>query len=172
MVRERLEGPDLVPTLKAVYQKWRPARLLVESQGFQLSVVQAGVRAGLPVEAVKREHGEHKMARAIPLNTLMREGRVYVRADLPGREDLVRELDQFPGGSHDDMVDAAADAARELVLGNYFAPRDRDHATDYGRFSRGLFGPADRRMASFPEPPGGIRFDPPFGKPRHNLWDA
>lgn len=163
-VRERMEGPDIVPTLKAVYQRWRPARLLVESVGFQLSIIQQARREGLFVEPVKREAGQHKQARAIPFNTLLSEGRVYVRADLPGREDLVRELDQFPNSKHDDCVDAAADAARELVLGHYHVPRDRAHATDYSRFA-GPFGPARRDMTTFPEPFGQpVRFDPPtFG---------
>lgn len=160
MVRERMEGPDIVPTLKAVYQRWRPARLLVESQGFQLSIIQQAQREGLPVEPVQRERGEHKMARAIPLATLLSEHRVFVRADLPHRADLVRELDQFPGTSHDDTIDAAADAARELVLGNYYVPRDLDHHADYGRIAF-PFGPARPDMTTFPEPSGGVHFDPP-----------
>lgn len=161
-VRERMEGPDIVPTLKAVYQRWRPARLLVESQGFQLSIIQQAQREGLPVEPVQRERGEHKMARTIPFNTLLSEGQVYVRVDLPGREDFIRELDQFPEGAHDDTIDCAADAARELVLGNYYVPRGLDHAADYGAFA-GPFGPADPAMTTFPEPPGGVHFPEPFG---------
>ena len=161
-VRERMEGPDIIPSLKALYERWRPARLLVEAQGFQLSIVQAGVRAGLPVEAVRRESGMHKMARAMPLNTLLSEGRVFVRADLPGREDFEREVTEFPGGSHDDTIDAAADAAREVLLGNFYMPRNLDHGSDYSAVA-GPFGVADPAMTTFPEPPGGVHFDPPFG---------
>ena len=164
MLRERIEGPILVPTLRRVYQEWRPARLLVESVGFQLSVIQAAQREGLPVEPVYRERGEHKQARAIPLGTLLAEGKVYVRADLPGREDFLREINLFPGGAHDDIIDAASDASREVSLGAYWTVRpydDDESEPGVGRYAEGLpFGPGE---SQFVEPE--LEAPGPFGGP-------
>jgi predicted phage terminase large subunit-like protein len=98
----------------------------IESVAYQLSFVQQAVRAGLPAEPIMREKGHHKAARVIPLATAMANGKVFFRAGAPWLDDLEEELLAFPGGGHDDMVDAAADAARELAIGSLSPPSGRE----------------------------------------------
>jgi hypothetical protein len=74
---------------------------------------------------VRRVHADRdKRARASVAATLMAEGRVYFRAypRAGWLEDLEDELASFPGGAHDDQVDALSYAAQELVLGEVEAP--------------------------------------------------
>lgn len=154
MIRDRIEGPDIVPTLRKLWERWRPARLLVESVGFQLSVIQAAQRDGLPVEPIKRESGVHKQARALPLATMLSEGRIYVRADLPHRDALEREIDRFPGGTHDDTVDAASDAAREVLASLYYLPiigYDDLPGDDQRSYTSGglPFGPGENQFGEY-----------------------
>lgn len=53
-----------------------------------------------------------KMARARPLQGRMQQGKVLFPEDAPWLQEVVREMLQFPGGQHDDAVDALAWAIR------------------------------------------------------------
>jgi predicted phage terminase large subunit-like protein len=57
-----------------------------------------------------------KMARARSLQGRMQQGRVYFPEDAPWLSDTTHELLRFPGGVHDDIVDALAWAVN-LVVG-------------------------------------------------------
>jgi hypothetical protein len=76
----------------------------------------------MPVKRVRADRD--KRARASVAATLMAEGRVYFRAYPRAEwlEDLEDELASFPGGAHDDQVDALSYAAQELVLGEVEVP--------------------------------------------------
>ena len=58
-----------------------------------------------------------KMARARPLQGRMQQGKIYFLEEQPWMKDVQRELLQFPGGAHDDTVDALAWVTR-LTLSN------------------------------------------------------
>jgi predicted phage terminase large subunit-like protein len=62
-----------------------------------------------------------KMARARSLQGRMQQGRVFFPENAPWRADAEHELLRFPGGVHDDIVDALA-WATNLVVGKA-APR-------------------------------------------------
>lgn len=53
-----------------------------------------------------------KIVRAAPLRGRMQLKKVFIRKGMPWTEAFVRELMVFPGGKHDDQVDAAAWATR------------------------------------------------------------
>ena len=94
----------------------------VESSAYQLTLAQRLEREGMPVKRVRADRD--KRTRASVAATLMAEGRVYFRAYPRAEwlEDLEDELAAFPGGAHDDQVDALSYAAQELVLGEVEAP--------------------------------------------------
>jgi len=121
-VRGRYAGPDQPGVLWEMYDRWRPSVVCVEASAYQLTLAQRLEREGMPVKRVRADHD--KRARASVAAALMAEGRVYFRAYPRAEwlEDLEDELASFPGGPHDDQVDALSYAARELVLGEVKAP--------------------------------------------------
>jgi predicted phage terminase large subunit-like protein len=112
-----LEGPDIVPALGRVHERFTPSTIGIESSAFQLSIVQEARRAGLPVRELRADRD--KVARALTLAARMEGGQVFFEAEARYLEALEAELLSFPAGRHDDMTDALAYAATE-------APRLRD----------------------------------------------
>lgn len=106
LVRERIEGPDLVPRMRRVAVEWSPVAFYVESIGFQITIVQQALREGLPVREVRPDRD--KVTRAMPLTAVMEAGRFWVPRGAPWLGALVGELLEFPVGKHDDQVDAVA----------------------------------------------------------------
>jgi predicted phage terminase large subunit-like protein len=102
--RERAEGPDVTAMLVKLWQHHEPERIAVESNGYQLSVIQALRREGLPVVPVRAD--KSKEARALYLATMMEAGSVYMLRGASWLADLEAELLSFPRGQHDDQVDA------------------------------------------------------------------
>lgn len=115
MIRDRLEAPDIPPMFRDAYMRHRHSFIGVEANAFQLSIVQAAGRLGLPVRALYAE--KDKVARAMTLAARMESGYVYFPRHaswLPAVED---ELEAFNEGEHDDIVDMLAYAAIEAAGG-------------------------------------------------------
>lgn len=119
--RERIESPDLLPQIRRALERFDLSVAAIESAGFQLSVIQAARREGLPVEPVRAD--KDKVARSLTLEAYAENGRLYFLAE-PDTEtgalepaewvaECHRELLGFTGsdGAHDDQVDALAYAA-------------------------------------------------------------
>lgn len=68
-----------------------------------------------------------KTARARPLQGRMQQGKVWLKQDAANLRDMEMELLRFPGGAHDDIVDAMAWAAH--LAGGHAPP----HKPSYGR---------------------------------------
>jgi predicted phage terminase large subunit-like protein len=143
-VRGRYEGPDQPGVLWEMYHRWRPSMVCVEASAYQLTLAQRLEREGMPVKRVRADRD--KRARASVAATLMAEGRVYFRA-YPRAEwlgDLEDELASFPGGPHDDQVDALSYAAQELVMGEVEAPKPSPEPAavkPHGKRASRPFGP-------------------------------
>ncbi len=119
-LRARLEGPDLVPALARMVDRWGAGTLWIESVAFQLSIVQHARRAGLPVRELTADRD--KVSRALPATAAMEGGRVYFPAGVPWVEDLEAELLTFPAARHDDQVDALAYAVHVAGEGRMSPP--------------------------------------------------
>lgn len=117
LVRSRMEGPEIVPALRRVYERWRPVSIGVEQVAFQLSIVQAAQRNGLPVVALKPDRD--KVSRAMTAAARMEASQVFFPRDASWLAELERELLQFPAGKHDDQVDVLAYAAAQVTLGKW-----------------------------------------------------
>lgn len=103
--QERLEGPDIIPAIRANMNAWNCGDVWIERIGFQTALVQDARRQGLPVRELNPD--KDKVTRAAPLAALFAAGKVYFA---PGdwRTETERELLSFPAGAHDDIVDALA----------------------------------------------------------------
>ena len=67
----------------------------------------------MPLHELKAE--TDKVTRAMPLAIQYENGLVYHRRSAPWLVEYEDELLSFPNGAHDDQVDAAAYAAREIA---------------------------------------------------------
>lgn len=111
--RDRIEGPDQVPLLWEVQRRHRLSLIGIEKVGYQLSLVQEAVRSGLPaVELSGREHPED---RAIPAAAKMQQGRFFVNATMPYRDEYEEEILMFPSAAHDDRVTVTSYAAKMML---------------------------------------------------------
>ena len=104
--RARLEGPDLVPWMRGARDQWQLPALWVEKSGFQLAILQAARRAGLPVRELRPDRD--KVSRALPLTAALEGGRLLLPRSASWSRDLESELLGFPLGRHDDQVDCLA----------------------------------------------------------------
>ena len=129
VVRERMEGPDIVKRIRNRYQTLDLDAVYIESVGTQLTFVQEAKRAGLPVKELdaRGERGTPaKIARSIALESRMEAGEVWFPNGADWLPDLRVELLAFTGTGqdrHDDQVDALAYAAK--VLTQELKPRSR-----------------------------------------------
>lgn len=82
-----------------------------------------------------------KQARARPLQGLMQQGRVILPSNQPWVEDAVMELLRFPGGLHDDIVDALAWLAHMTIAAKPPAkPGTEKHKSWKDRMNRMMMG--------------------------------
>ena len=113
MVQERMEGPDIIPSAGRLLVKWGASMIGVESVAFQLTLIQEGKRAGLPMKKL-RPVGD-KLARAFPLQARFEAHQVHFLAESAWIPNLESELLVFRGDDegHDDQVDTLSYAAIE-----------------------------------------------------------
>ncbi len=131
--RARREGPDQVPALERMTKKWGLSAVWIERTAFQLAIVQAGRRAGIPVRELLPDKDKH--ARAIPLTVELEGARLLLPRQAPWLEAVVAELLSFPSGTYDDAVDALAYgvAVKSVAMpsSGYTPPTENDLDDDY-----------------------------------------
>lgn len=113
LLRTRLEGPQQLHLLREQFQRHRPAFIGIERAGYQLALLQAAVREGLPARELRADRD--KVSRALTIAARYEAGAVYHRAGAPWLEAYEDELLAFPRGQHDDQVDCAGYAGQVLV---------------------------------------------------------
>jgi predicted phage terminase large subunit-like protein len=109
--RERMNGPQIVPAIKAVCEKWKCDWVGIESVAFQLAIVQQARLSGLTAKKLITK-GD-KISRAHAAAPRMEAGMVYF-PDERWVDGLESELLSFPNGKHDDQVDALSYALIEI----------------------------------------------------------
>jgi predicted phage terminase large subunit-like protein len=116
VVRQRLEGPDLVTALNGLFHGYHPhpTEIKFERSPVGIPVIQT-LRTSpynLPIDDVPVSRD--KVARALPVARRIQEGRVYFRRGAGWLDDFEDELLHFPNGAHDDQVDclSLADSAK------------------------------------------------------------
>lgn len=116
--RQRLEGPDQVPMLRRIHERWHPGVIAIESSGYQLTLIQEARRTGLPIQELHPDRD--KVSRAWVAAARMEGGDVYLPSGAAFLEAFEAELLLFPKGRHDDQVDVLSYAA--VVAAELAAP--------------------------------------------------
>jgi predicted phage terminase large subunit-like protein len=111
--RRHLEGPDIIPAIRASYLRHRCSWIGIESVGMQLAIVQQGAREGLPVRELHPERD--KVSRAMTATARMQAGKVFFPRAANWLRDIEMELMGFPEAQHDDFVDTLSYACHALV---------------------------------------------------------
>ena len=106
--RDRLDFPALRRKVIEIYRRWQPAArncsLLIENKGSGMSLIQQLRDEHVPAIAI-RPDGD-KVMRLSRNTPRIEAGFVYLPFNAPWLEDFELELMAFPGGTHDDQVDA------------------------------------------------------------------
>jgi predicted phage terminase large subunit-like protein len=140
--RGRVEFADLKRCALSLYEQWRPDAVLIEDAASGQSLLQE-LRTVLPITGVKPD--ADKFARAASITPAMENGQFWLLEGAPWADEYLAEMTAFPGGAHDDFVDATVQAL------NYLRERPesgifefyRKRATNPGVPVEDLFGDDD-----------------------------
>ncbi|MGE0190450.1 MAG: phage terminase large subunit [Planctomycetota bacterium] len=138
--RARREGPDIVPTIQRVTERWTCNVVWIERVAFQLAIVQEARRAGLPVRELTPDRD--KVARAMPVTAAFEGGRLLLPRSAPWLKDLEQEVLSFGHGPHDDQVDCLgyAVAACRVGTGSLFLAAASAGGGGPARLGTGVLG--------------------------------
>ena len=100
----RWEYPELRSLAQAEYDHHRPDLVLIEKKASGQSLIQDLRRAGLPIMEYMPDRD--KVARVNASTPFMESGRIWIPSGRNWADDLLNQALRFPGGRHDDMVDA------------------------------------------------------------------
>lgn len=116
----RSEYPDLKRAFYALAEQWKPNVILLEDKGSGQQLLQ-DVRRETLLPVVAFNPKTDKVTRFAAITAIIESGRVFLPEQAPWLADFESELFAFPGGAHDDQVDALTqylDWLRGTVLGN------------------------------------------------------
>jgi predicted phage terminase large subunit-like protein len=109
----RMAFPDLVRSCQANFDKWNPDRVLIEDKASGISLIQQVRRdTTVPIRAVKAV--DDKVTRAHTVTGIMEAGQVYIPERASWLADFLKEVGDFPRGSHDDIPDVLIHGLRAL----------------------------------------------------------
>jgi predicted phage terminase large subunit-like protein len=109
LVRERMDGPTLLATLKRLSSD-RQVPTWAEKTAYHLHLIQVAVSQGTPVRMLEADRD--KVSRAHPAAALLEAGRFWFAEGAEWLPDAESELLQFPAGRFNDVADVLAYAVR------------------------------------------------------------
>lgn len=113
ILRGRWSPAECAKNLVNFALRWNARKVWLENGpaflGIRPSIITHMTDTGdfIPFEPVSHE-GKSKDSRAIPFQGAVNSGLLYVPWDAPWWKDFADELERFPGGTHDDQVDASS----------------------------------------------------------------
>lgn len=110
--RKRAGFSETLTALRAMQARHPMAKVLVEAAANGHAILEQLQREVPGVFPVKPDGG--KVARAASITAICESGAVVLPENAPWREAWVEEVCTFPGGKHDDQLDAAVYALRAL----------------------------------------------------------
>lgn len=113
LVRERMESAEHEAFVRRLGAKHKVRYHGVEKNTFGLTLIQVCQRMGIAVLPLKAD--KDKVARAWPAVGFIETGAMYFPQSASWLPAFELELQQFPYGAHDDMVDVTAYAAKHLA---------------------------------------------------------
>jgi predicted phage terminase large subunit-like protein len=113
LYRAKVEFPELKRQVALQADVWHPSEIYVEDKASGQSLIQEiKTSTNVPVIAVKSDRD--KETRAAATTGYFESGRVFFPESAAWLADLEDELASFPGGLHDDCVDAISQALNRL----------------------------------------------------------
>lgn len=107
VLQQKLDYPALRKCFTEQTQQWNPEAILIEDKASGQSLLQdMRKNSYLPIIAVKAV--KDKLTRFASATALFEGGRVRLPQEAPWLADYERQLLEFPGSRHDDMVDATS----------------------------------------------------------------
>jgi predicted phage terminase large subunit-like protein len=103
--RKQVSFPELQKALIELDNKWAPSLIIVEAIGSGGALCQ-GLRNDLGRYVLSCHPKGNKAHRFEAATLLMEKGRVFMPTSAPWLEPLIKELQAFPQGKHDDQVDS------------------------------------------------------------------
>lgn len=105
LVREKLDGAEILATLAQVVGKWSLGSVWIEKTAYHALLISEARAQQIPVLELVAD--KDKVTRAEPAAAMMEGGLVYFPRHAPWLDSFLTELLAFPDdGSHDDQVDA------------------------------------------------------------------
>ena len=101
----RLQWPEQVKAIEKINALDRPRRIFIETNGYQLVMAQEQIRRGHKnIRKVRRKIDKVSYANKY-LTPKMRNGQVFLKRN---QTELIGQLEDFPDGEHDDLIDGLA----------------------------------------------------------------
>lgn len=130
-IKKRLEFPDLKAMVLEEYKEWNPDSFIVEKKSNGAALYQEMRRMGVPVSEFTPGKGQDKLSRVNSVTDLFSSGIVWT-PDRRWAHEVVEECNDFPAGTHDDLVDSTTLALARFRNGGFIRlPSDEPEPTKY-----------------------------------------
>ena len=117
-IKERLEFPELKQMVFEQYKEWNPDSFIVEKKSNGAALYQEMRRMGIPIGEFTPGKGQDKISRVNAVSDMFRSGIVYA-PDRRWAWEVVEECNDFPSGTHDDLVDSTTLALMRFRQGGF-----------------------------------------------------
>jgi len=135
-IKERLEFPDLKQMVIEQYKQWKPDSFIVEKKSNGAALYQEMRRMGIPISEFTPGKGQDKISRVNAVTDLFQSGIVFA-PDRRWAWEVVEECNDFPSGTHDDLVDSTTLALMRFRQGGFIRlPSDEPEETKYFKSKR------------------------------------
>lgn len=135
-IQERLEFPELKELVLEQYKEWNPDTFIVEKKSNGAALYQEMRRMGVPISEFTPGKGQDKISRVNAVSDLFSSGIVWV-PDRRWAWEVVEECNDFPSGTHDDLVDATTLALLRFRQGGFIKlPSDEPEPTKWFKSHR------------------------------------
>lgn len=135
-IKERLEFPELKNLVLEQYKEWNPDSFIVEKKSNGAALYQEMRRMGVPISEFTPGKGQDKISRVNAVTDLFSAGIVWV-PDRRWAWEVVEECNDFPSGTHDDLVDATTLALLRFRQGGFIQlPSDEPEPTRWFKSHR------------------------------------
>ena len=117
-IKQRLEFPELKSLVLEQYKEWNPDTLIVEKKSNGAALYQEMRRMGVPISEFTPGKGQDKISRVNAVTDLFSSGIVWI-PDRRWAWEVVEECNDFPSGTHDDLVDSTTLALLRFRQGGF-----------------------------------------------------
>jgi predicted phage terminase large subunit-like protein len=135
-IKQRLEFPELKALVLEEYKEWQPDSFIVEKKSNGAALYQEMRRMGVPLSEFTPGKGQDKISRVNAVSDLFAAGIVWV-PDRRWAWEVVEECNDFPSGTHDDLVDSTTLALLRFRQGGFIRlPSDEPEPTKWFKSHR------------------------------------